>query len=111
MIRSLFNIVDTRLAYNGVVGRPILWKLEVVTSIRHLVMKILVLGKIITIKGGQEVAKQCYNLAIKDELEAFPIEHFVKLEKHGMSPEPVDELQELELANGKIIKIGGRSSG
>ena len=40
MIKTLFNIVDTCLAYNGVIGRLILWKLGAVTSIRHLVMKI-----------------------------------------------------------------------
>ena len=109
ILRSLFNIVDTRLAYNGVIGRPILWKLVAITSIRYLVMKILILKKIITIKRDQEVAKQCYNLAIKDELKAFPIEHFIKIEKHGVNLEPVDELQELKLANGKTIKISGEA--
>ena len=57
MLRSLFNIVDTRSAYNGVIGIPIIWKLEVVISIHYLVIKILTLGKIITIRGYQEVAK------------------------------------------------------
>ena len=109
IIKSLFNIVDTHLAYNSVIGRPILWKLGAVTSIRHLVMKIPTPGKVITIQGDQEVAKQCYNLAMKDELEAFPIEHFGKIEKHRVSPEPIEELQELELTNGKTIKIGGEA--
>ena len=46
---------------------------------------------------------------MKDELEAFPIEHFSEMEKHRVSPEPIEELQELELTNGKTIKIGGEA--
>ena len=46
---------------------------------------------------------------MKDELEAFPIEHFVELEKHGVSPELIEELQKLELTNGKTIKIEGEA--
>ena len=57
IIKSLFNIVDTHLAYNSVIGRPILWKLGAVTSIRHLVMKIPAPRKVITIQGDQEVVK------------------------------------------------------
>ena len=43
-IKSLFNIVDTRLAYNGVIRRPILWETNAIISIGYLIMKISILG-------------------------------------------------------------------
>ena len=33
-VRSLFNIVDLPLAYNSIIGRPILYEIDAVTSIR-----------------------------------------------------------------------------
>ena len=33
-VRSLFNIVDLPLAYNGIIGRPILYESDAATSIR-----------------------------------------------------------------------------
>ena len=56
-IKSLFNIIDTRLAYNGVIRRPILWETNAVISIRYLTMKIPIPGQVITIKGDQKIAK------------------------------------------------------
>ena len=38
--RSLFNIVDLPFAYNGIIGRPILYKIDAATSVRRLLMKI-----------------------------------------------------------------------
>ena len=39
-VRSLFNIVDIPLTYNGIIGRPILYEIDAATSIRRLTMKI-----------------------------------------------------------------------
>ena len=39
-VKSLFNIVDIPLAYNGIIGRPILYEIDAATSIRRLSMKI-----------------------------------------------------------------------
>ena len=33
-VRSLFNIVDLPLAYNGIIGRPILYEIDATKSIR-----------------------------------------------------------------------------
>ena len=33
-VRSLFNIVDLPLTYNGIIGRPILYEIDAATSIR-----------------------------------------------------------------------------
>ena len=33
-VKSLFNIVDLPLAYNGIIGRPILYEIDAATSIK-----------------------------------------------------------------------------
>ena len=33
-VKSLFNIMDLLLTYNGIIGRPILYKIDATTSIR-----------------------------------------------------------------------------
>ena len=40
IVRSLFNIVDLPLTYNGIIGRPTLYKIDAATSIRRLSIKI-----------------------------------------------------------------------
>ena len=44
-------------------------------------MKIPISRWVIVVKRDQEAAKQCYQLATKDELKAFPIEANVDIEK------------------------------
>ena len=39
-VKSLFNIVGLPLAYNGIIGRPILYKIDAATSVKRLSMKI-----------------------------------------------------------------------
>ena len=39
-VKSLFNIVDLPLTYNGIIGRPILYTIDVAISIRRLSIKI-----------------------------------------------------------------------
>ena len=39
-VKSLFNIVDLPLTYNGIIERPILYEIDAVTSIRRLSIKI-----------------------------------------------------------------------
>ena len=34
IVKSLFNIVDLPLTYNGIIGRPILYEIDAATSIR-----------------------------------------------------------------------------
>ena len=34
IVRSLFNIVDLPLAYNDIIGRPILYEIDAATSVR-----------------------------------------------------------------------------
>ena len=72
-VKSLFNIVDLSLTYNGIIRRLILYKIDVVTSIRRLSMKIPIEDRVITILGDRIMAQQCYQMATKPSLEAFPL--------------------------------------
>ena len=71
-VKSLFNIVDLPLTFNGIIGRPILYEIDAATSIRRLSMKIPLEDRVITILGDQSMAQQCYQLVTKPSLESFP---------------------------------------
>ena len=55
-VRSLFNIVDLPLAYNSIIGRPILYDIDAVTSIRRLSIKIPLDNRVITILEDQTMS-------------------------------------------------------
>ena len=40
VVKSLFNIVDLPLAYNDIIGRPILYEIDAAINIRQLSIKI-----------------------------------------------------------------------
>ena len=94
IVKSLFNIVDIPLAYNDIIGRPILYEIDAATSIRWLSMKIPLEDRVITILGDQIMSQQCYQLATKPSLEAFPLVSS-KTEQQGAHPEPIEEVQTL----------------
>ena len=56
-VKFLFNIIDLPLTYNGIIGRPILYEIDVATSIRWLSMKIPLEDRVITILGDQTMAQ------------------------------------------------------
>ena len=56
-IKSLFNIIDLSLTYNGIIRRPILYKINAAISIRWLIMKIPLEGLVIIILRDQSMAK------------------------------------------------------
>ena len=72
-VRSLFNIIDLPLAYNDIIGRPILYEIDATKSIRRLSMKIPLEKWVITIVRDQTMSQQCYQIATKPPLEAFPL--------------------------------------
>ena len=48
-VKSLFNIVDLPLTYNGIIGRPILYEIDATMSIRRLTMKTPLEDRVLTI--------------------------------------------------------------
>ena len=56
-VKSLFNIEDLRLTYNGIIGRPILYEIDAATSIRWLIMNIPLENRFITKLVDQTMAQ------------------------------------------------------
>ena len=61
---TTFIVVDCPLAYNAVIGRPILVDLRAVTSIWHLAMKFPTDAGIGCVLRNQREARECYNTSI-----------------------------------------------
>ena len=97
----MFNIVDLSLTYNGIIERPILYKIDAATSIRRLSMKIPLEDRVITILEDQTMAQQCYQLATKPSLETFPLAS-LEVKKQGANLEPVDQVQTLQISGEKV---------
>ena len=68
-------------------------------------MKIPLEDRVITILGDQTMAQQCYQLATKPSLEAFPLAS-LEVEKHGANPKLVDQVQTLQISGDKMVRIG-----
>ena len=68
-------------------------------------MKIPLDNRVITILGDQTMSQQCYQIATKPSLEAFPLAS-LETEKQGAHPEPVEQVLTLQLSEGKTIRIG-----
>ena len=66
-------------------------KFDAATSIRRLLMKILLDNRVITILRDQTMSQQCYQMATKPPLEAFPLAS-LDVEKQGANPEPVEQV-------------------
>ena len=60
-----FLIVDCLSTFNGVLGRPLLKVLKVVTSIYHLTMKFLTAKGTRQVKGIQYNSREYYNKSLK----------------------------------------------
>lgn len=60
-----FIVVDRHSAYHGVLGRPILKKLWVVTSIHYLCMKFPTEWSIAIVRGDQRSTRECYSSSVQ----------------------------------------------
>ena len=97
--------MDLPLSYNGIIGRPILYEINAATSVRRLSMKISLDNRVITILGDQTMSQQCYQIATKPSLEAFPLDS-LGMEKQGANLEPVEQVQTQQISGDKALRIG-----
>ena len=51
------------------------------------------------------MAQQCYQLATKPSLEAFPLAS-LEVQKQGANPEPIDQVQTMQIFGDKVVRIG-----
>ena len=69
-----YLVVNANSAYNILLGRPALNRLNAVASTRHMKMKLSDLsGKVIVIKSDQEEARKCYENSLKTKRGVFKV--------------------------------------
>jgi len=69
-----YLVVNANSAYNILLGRPTLNRLNAVASTRHMKMKLPDLsGKVIVIKSDQEEARKCYENSLKTKRGVFMV--------------------------------------
>ena len=71
-----YLVVNANSAYNILLGRPALNRLNAVASTRHMKMKLQLpdlSGKVIVIKSDQEEARKCYENSLKTKRSVFMV--------------------------------------
>ena len=69
-----YLVVNAPSAYNILLGRPALNRIEAIASTRHMKMKLPSLeGTVITIKSDQKEPKKCYENSLKTKIEVFAV--------------------------------------
>ena len=69
-----YLVVNARSAYNILLGKPALNRLNAVASTRHMKMKLPDLsGKVMVIKSDQEEARKCYENSLKTKKSVFMV--------------------------------------
>ncbi|KAK3035374.1 hypothetical protein RJ639_033658 [Escallonia herrerae] len=97
-----FVVVKVPSAYNAILGRPALNRLQAVVSTYHLKMKFPTEHGIGEVKGDQNTARQCYN---KEALIIEDLREDTKMQRG----EPVEDLVSIEVYPGeenKTVRIG-----
>ncbi|XP_022876946.1 uncharacterized protein LOC111395176 [Olea europaea var. sylvestris] len=102
-----FQVVNTPMAYNIILGRPLLNKIQAIVSTLHLAMKFPTGHGIGVVREDQTAARQCYVTSIRgmniDVMQLSNLE--IELEPRGRLA-PVEELEVVELKHGKVVTIG-----
>ncbi|KAL2543282.1 Uncharacterized protein Adt_04260 [Abeliophyllum distichum] len=107
-----FLVVDRRSAYHGVLGRPALKELWIVTSIHYLCMKFPTEGGIATIRGNQPEARKCFRNALRkaEKKEINMTIRDVEMEEVlGAASEDV-EMEEASITKDNDLRITGANS-
>ena len=63
---AVFLVVRLPLNYNAILGRPVLYNFEVVTSIRYLAMKFPTEAGVGVVRGCQEEARAVYLATVSE---------------------------------------------
>jgi ribonuclease HI len=104
---TTFQVVRAPMAYNAILGRPLLNRIRAIVSTFHLALKFPTEGGIGVVRGSQSVARQCYVTSVReiktDVMQLYEVEH--DLEHRGRLA-PVGEMDEVELDAGRKVTIG-----
>uniref|UniRef100_A0A2N9GJ57 RNA-directed DNA polymerase n=1 Tax=Fagus sylvatica TaxID=28930 RepID=A0A2N9GJ57_FAGSY len=100
-----FLVVDCPSAYNVIIGRPTLNRLQAVTSTYHLLVRFPTENGIGEMKGDQAMARECYLTTVNAE----QVHQTLIMEERKNIAEPTEELEEIVLIEGdekKTTRIG-----
>lgn len=103
--------MDSRFAYNGILGRFVLKQLKAIILNHHLYLNLEILKEIAKVKGNQAAARECYINAPKKAAPKAPVVNTILTIERNMLEKPLfkkqisdvmkDELKNLSI--GKII--------
>ncbi|XP_022843352.1 uncharacterized protein LOC111366903 [Olea europaea var. sylvestris] len=99
-----FQVVNTPMAYNIILGRPLLNKIQAIVSTFHLTMKFSTGHGIGVVRGDQTAARQCYVTSIRGMSADIMQLADLELEPRGRLA-LVEELEVVELEHGKAFTI------
>uniref|UniRef100_A0A2N9F5L1 RNase H type-1 domain-containing protein n=1 Tax=Fagus sylvatica TaxID=28930 RepID=A0A2N9F5L1_FAGSY len=100
-----FLVVNCPSAYNAIIGRPTLNRLQAVTSTYHLLLKFPTEHGIGEVRGDQVAARECYLVS----LGSGGLNQTMTIEEQKILVKPSEELDTIELEEGRpkrTTKIG-----
>ena len=62
-----FLVMNTRRAYNVILGRPSLYKFKAIVSVYHHAMKFPCKHGVRVLRGGQKIARSCYEVSCRQK--------------------------------------------
>ncbi|KAK3039603.1 hypothetical protein RJ639_029302 [Escallonia herrerae] len=104
-----FVVVKVPSAYNAILGRPALNRLQAVVSTYHLKMKFPTEHGIGEVKGDQTTARQCYVTSCRFKNKEALIIEDLREDTKMQRGEPVEDLVSIEVYPGeenKTVRIG-----
>jgi len=102
-----YFVVNANSAYNILLGRPALNRMNAVASTRHRKMKPSDLsGKVIVIKSDQEEARKCYENSLKTKRGVFMVFERPPSANAMMEIEPLIEATPTESTLGQATLVG-----
>lgn len=60
-----FLVIKAPSPYNAIIGRPAIARLKAIVSTLHLAVKFPTPNGIATLRGDQQIARECYRLALQ----------------------------------------------
>ena len=101
-----YLVVNANSAYNILLGRPALNRLNAVASTRNMKMKLPDLsGKVIVIKSDQEEARKCYENSLKTKRGVFMVFVLPPGADTAMEIEPLNEATPTESTPGEATPV------
>ncbi|GAV57977.1 hypothetical protein CFOL_v3_01513 [Cephalotus follicularis] len=103
-----FLVVDTPSPYNVIIGHLGLDTMEAIVSTRHLLVKFLTRFGVGQIRGDQQAARQCYQIATKNngKGKTLPIANVeLRGELEPEQPRPAEDVKQLPLEESNLDKV------